>query len=192
MELVIASTNSHKVLELREIFRELMPELSLLSLFDFPSYTPPKDEGGSLQERARNKALHAAVSLNKCSLVEQCQLVIPSFGPITYDGTSVVSQTKKILEAMTFKSDLERAAYLESCVSIATPKGDCKEARASTEGMISEKERGVGNGDFDTIFIKYDYSKTLAELSPSTRVRISQRRKAVEKLLHFLHHALPH
>src|SRR5262245_9758706 len=144
MELVIASTNSHKVLQLREILKELMPEASLLSLFDFPHYTLPPDNTESQQACARQRALHAASSLKKVCLVEQWQLIIPSLGTMQKESTSIVSQTKKILEALERKNEHERTAYLESAICIATPQGAFKEAIARTEGMIAENERGKG------------------------------------------------
>ena len=51
------------------------------------------------------------------------------------------------------------------------------------EGLIAEEERGKITFEFDTIFIKYDYSKTIGELPPSVKSRVSHRRKAFEKIL---------
>lgn len=194
MELVIASHNTHKVLQLREILKELAPRLTVLSLFDFPHYKMPAgDLAASFAENAKAKAEHAALALQKCCLAEQWGLILPSVPdalltifssePGASHAQLLVSQTKKILAALEKKSEYERTAYLESCVAIATPECKLREAIGRTEGFIAEGERGKGSFEFDTIFVKHDYMKTLAELSPSVRSRISHRRKAVDKLI---------
>lgn len=197
MELVIASSNTHKVLELREILKELAPNLQILSLFDFPQYKlPANDPALSFAQNAKSKAEHAANALQKPCIAEQWALVIPSLAeqaaalfyaePGASYAQILVSQTKKIIAFLANKKEFERTAFLESCVACATPQGKIREAIGRTEGEIAEAERGKGASDFDTIFIKHDYMKTLAELSPSVRSRISHRRKAVEKLIGFL------
>jgi XTP/dITP diphosphohydrolase len=194
MELVIASHNTHKVLQLREILKDLAPSLTVLSLFDFPHYKLPENSRDArLAENAKAKAEHAAKALQKCCLAEQWGLILPSVpdasssifsqDPGASHAQLLVSQTKRILAALAGKSEFERTAYLESCVAVATPQGKLREAVGRTEGSIAEAERGKGSFEFDTIFVKHDYMKTLAELSPSVRSRISHRRKAVDKLI---------
>jgi len=204
MELVIASSNTHKISHLREILHQLFPHIQILSLFDFPHYSLPiDDETKTAAEQAKIKALDAAKALKKPCLAEQWRLFIPSLGEnqkILFAKQSgnysqqVVCETKAILEALTtFKTDLERAAWLESVIAVATPTGTVKEATGRTEGTIAEQERGDVSFDFDSLFIKHDYSKTLAELPSTTKARISHRRKALEKLAPFLDsHALSH
>lgn len=196
-ELVIASSNSHKVLQIREFLKELVPHVTLLSLFDFPEYClPAYDPAKSFQENACIKAQDAASNLNRWAIAEQWGLVIP----VLQEQTStifgneqnltpaqlLVSQTKKILALMKGKSEYERAAFLESCVACASPSGKLKKGIGRVEGSITDSERGKGSFEFDTIFVKHDYMKTLAELSESVRSRISHRKKALEKLIGFL------
>lgn len=197
MEIVIATSNTHKVLQLREILKELAPKATLLSLFDFPQYRlPPHDMQKSFAENAKIKAQDAASTLGKCCLCEQWGLVIPAFNDAvkaifakelgTRYAQALVAQTKLILALLAGKGEYDRMAYLESCVACVTADGKVREATARTEGYIADEERGKGNFGFDTIFIKHDYMKTLAELSPSVQSRISHRRKAIEKMLGFL------
>jgi XTP/dITP diphosphohydrolase len=189
MELVIASSNTHKVLQFREILKDLKSNLHVLSLFDFPHYKLPAfDSSISFAENAKLKANHAATALQKNCLAEQWGLVIPALAGIEttlFEQTGHVKQTKKILSALEGKKEYERMAYLESCIACATPQGTLKESIGRAEGQIAETERGKSSSDFDSIFIKHDYMKTLAELPVSVRLRISHRRKALEKLIGF-------
>jgi len=189
MELVIASTNSQKVYQIREVLKELVPHATLISLTSFADYTPPAhDPDKSILENAKIKAHHAAKALGKCCLAEQWGLILPSLGEKAkelFRNPSTIIQSKEILNALQAKLEHERSAYIESSIVCATPSGKERQGVGRTEGFIAESERGKGSSDFDAIFIKHDYMKTLAELSPSVRSRISPRRKALEKLLGF-------
>ena len=191
MELVIASHNSQKILELRNIFKALAPQIELLTLFDFPSYKRPDVRADSFEENAKQKALHAASQLQKFCLSDDSGIIVPALGKIGQalqrrylnERDSAVQETRKLLEEMAPFHDAEREAYLECAIAIAAPGELKKVVTARTEGTLAEQERGKIMFEFDTIFIKHDYSKTIGELAPHIRARISHRRKAVEKLL---------
>lgn len=187
MELIIASQNSMKVAELREILKELFPQITTLSLFDFQKFTPVGCTHSSFEENATAKALHAATSLQKICLADDSGIVIPSLSQQLYryenNQSLATLRTKKLLEEMQGLNELQRGAYLECCLAIATPQKLERAVSQRIEGLIAEKERGKLTFEFDTIFMKYDYNKTLGELTPSVRNRISHRRKALEKLL---------
>lgn len=191
MEVVIASHNSHKVQELRNCLKEIAPTLQVLSLFDFPAYAPAMTENDLFEENAKVKALHAAAFLQKTCLADDSGIVVPALAKVGAQFTrryqhaeqTARIQTKKLLEEMSALSGLERHAYLECSLAVATPQGEVKAVNQRSEGIIADSEKGKLTFEFDTLFIKHDYSKTLGELAPSVRMRISHRRKALEKLL---------
>ncbi len=189
MEIVIASSNTQKVFQIREVLKELAPKACILSLFDFPEYKlPAYDNTKTTAENALLKAQHAACQLQKCCLSEQWSLLLPTLGDKSkslFETDTTSMQTKNILNALAGKNEHERSAYIESSVACVTPDGKERVATGRTEGFIADSERGKGSNDFEAIFVKYDYMKTLAELSPSVRSRISPRRKALEKLIGF-------
>jgi XTP/dITP diphosphohydrolase len=190
MELIIASQNSHKVAELREILKELFPSLSIRSLFDFQKFTQQDAVYGSFEESAAAKALHAAKTLNAICLADDSGIVIPALsqhgGSLRrYENNQslITARTKKLLEELQGLNELQRSAYLECSLALATPQKLERVVSQRIEGLIAEKESGKLTFEFDTIFIKYDYNKTLGELPQSIRNRISHRRKALEKLI---------
>jgi len=191
MELVIASLNSHKVLELRELLKALSPSIQVLSLFDFPHYQKPEDEYTTSEEAATKKAQHAATTLQKVCLADHSGIVIPALQKkgsqschLNLKSTDTAShQTKTLLQEMSGLKELERAAFLECSLAVSSPNGFYKAITQRSEGFIAEEERGKITFEFDTIFIKHDYNKTLGELSPSVRNRSAHRRKALERLL---------
>jgi non-canonical purine NTP pyrophosphatase (RdgB/HAM1 family) len=192
MELSIISTNASKASEIKESLKELAPNLAIQTLFDFPSYTPPHDIAGEeLMQRALRKAQHASVATQTVCLVEQWSLQIPSLQEealkTIFSEPLQNSQIRAILLALKGKAhESERLAYLESHVAVFTPTGTHKLVTARLEGWIAEKEEGRSPRDFDSIFVKHDYKKTLAELTPSVRRQVSCRRKALERIASFL------
>ncbi len=188
MQLIVASTNTQKVLQLKSMLKELRPTLEIRSLFDFPQCRPEANFDHSPLDRACHIASTAASALSLTCLSEQWQLVIPSLAnkPVFAPGASCAAHTKCILGLLENAQDFERSAYIESSICCANPAGKIYKATARIEGLIAETERGKASVDFENIFIKHDYQKTLAELSESTRWRISARRKALEKLSIYL------
>jgi XTP/dITP diphosphohydrolase len=195
MELVIASKNTEKVRELRSLLKELMPELTVRSLIEFPDFKEGKKRSKTFEENSLEKAVYAAKELQRPCIADDSGLVIPSFGDSKESmkrkekqpkGTRL-PDTKKLLGDLGPEEEKDRSAFLECALSFATPdKGHIKTVSARMEGTIATREKGPASFDFTSLFMKNDYSKTLAELPPSVLSRISHRRKALEKLFPFL------
>ena len=192
MELIIASHNTHKVQELREGLKIIAPHIQVLSLFDFPAFQKNEViQNGSFEENALQKAVKAALALNKICIADDSGIVVPALGKggialqRRHEGArdSAIKQTKALLQELKGLEGMERQAYLECSLAIAAPNGEKKAVTQRCEGFLAEEERGKITFEFDTLFIKHDYNKTLGELSQSVRSRISHRRKALEKLM---------
>lgn len=189
MELVIASNNLHKVHELREM-TQTVPELIVVSLHQFPDFTLPPEKNFSFQKNAEAKALYAAKTLNKTVLADDSGLVIPVLGDTAgsfqrrYDNETKTDAERvtALLQLMEDKEELARTAYMECCLTLATPEKIQKTTSAKCEGFLAKQERGRNGFGYDSIFIKHDYDKTFAELEDSIRIRISHRRKAFDLL----------
>ena len=167
--------------------------VDLYSLSNFPDYKLPEEKGKTFLENASLKARHAAKKLKKWVIADDSGLVVPSLsgkpGVITarYAGAKATDKDnrRKLLTAMEGLSELERAAYFECCLVLASPDGTIKKSVSGIcEGLILEQERGNNGFGYDPLFIKHDSMKSFAELDESTKNRISHRSKAFEKILH--------
>lgn len=189
MQLVIASTNMHKIREFRAMLKALR-KFDILSLHDFPHYVPAEEVGDSFEEIASKKALHAAAALGKIVLADDSGLVVPALGgapgiySARYAGVDATDKENrlKLLAEMEDLQETDRYAYLECCLALATPDSLKKCAKGTCEGIILTQERGSNGFGYDSIFLKHDYSKTFAELEEDTKNRISHRRKAFDKM----------
>lgn len=193
MEIVLASTNLHKIRELREMLK-IFPHLDVLSLHNFPQYVPPAEVGKNFKENAILKAEHASKELQKMVLSDDSGLVVPNLGGLpgvnskryAGDDATDAENRHKLLEALQGKKEHERTAYFECVLAISRPSHKIKCFSAICEGMIANDERGRNGFGYDPLFIKNDYDKTFAELDEATKNRVSHRRKAFEKLMVFL------
>lgn len=189
MQLVIASTNIHKIREFRAMLKALR-KFDLLSLHDFPHYVPAEEIDESFEEIASKKALHAAAALGKLVLADDSGLVVPALNgapgvlSARYAGVDATDKENrlKLLAEMKDLQETERFAYLECCLALAAPEGLLKCAKGICEGIILTQERGSNGFGYDSLFLKHDYSKTFAELGEVTKNRISHRRKALDKM----------
>jgi len=199
IELVIASTNIHKVREFKAMLKS-NPLWDLRSLRDFPDYVQPPETGATFEENATLKAVHAAKTLNRWVIADDSGLVVPALGgiPGVYsarfagDNATDLDNRKKLLEKMQHLLEEDRHAYFECCIALASPDGLEKCTRGICEGSLELKDKGGSGFGYDPLFVKHGYSKTFAELEETIKNRISHRRKALDKLLVFLENVLPH
>ncbi len=204
MELVLASTNLHKIREFKDMFRSL-PHIELLSLSQVGACEMPEETGQTFKENAILKAEYTAKQLNQWVLADDSGLVVPALrgepgvrssryaGPQATDADN----RKKLLQAMEHLHGPERVAYAECCLALANPAGVVKCVEGICEGYIATEPRGRHGFGYDPLFVKSDYEKTFAEMDESIKNRISHRHKAFERLLNFLEtlkeqHALLH
>jgi XTP/dITP diphosphohydrolase len=190
MEIVIASSNLHKIREFREMLKPLA-FLDVLSLLNFPSYQAVPEDGKTFQDNAKRKAEHASCTLQKWVLADDSGLVVPALNGLPgvnsrhYAGEDATDAENrvKLLNAMKSLSGIHRIAYYECCLALASPQGVKKCVSGTCEGIILMEERGRNGFGYDSLFVKNEYDKTFAEIDEATKNRISHRSKAFEKLL---------
>ncbi|CUI15712.1 Nucleoside-triphosphatase [Candidatus Protochlamydia naegleriophila] len=194
MEILLATTNLHKIREFREMCKPFS-HLEILSLHQFPSYIAPVETGKTFKENAILKAEHAAKQLNVWAIADDSGLVVPFLqgqpgiysrryaGPEACDADN----RKKLLQEMArLTTQEDRSAYYECCLAVANSSGLKKCVQGVCEGFILTEAKGRYGFGYDSLFVKNDYEKTFAELDETIKNRISHRRKAFERLAAFL------
>jgi len=190
-QIVIASKNIHKIREIKTILHELLPNLDILSLIDFPEYKPLEEKGESFEENASLKAEYAAKTLGRWVLSDDSGLIVPALAgspgiySARYAGEKATDadNRKKLLSNLAKLSDKDRYAYFECCIALASPEKLIKCVCAKCEGRIEYQEKGGEGFGYDPLFVKHDYNKTFSELKESVKNKISHRRKALDKIL---------
>jgi XTP/dITP diphosphohydrolase len=190
-QLVIASKNIHKIREIKTILHEIMPNLDLLSLIDFPNYKPLKEDKNSFEENAVQKASYAAKELQKWVIAEDSGLVVPALNGepgvlsarYASEKATDADNRKKLIAKLKTVPEKDRYAYFICCMALASPEKLIKSVCAKCEGRVDVKEKGGGGFGYDPIFIKHDYNQTFSQLTERVKNKISHRRKAIDKIV---------
>lgn len=192
-EILLASSNLHKIYEFKEMFR-LLPHIELISIPRESGYIPPEETGQTFKENALLKAEHAAQFFKGWVLADDSGLVVPALQGAPgvrsrrYAGEQATDHEnrQKLLLAMEGLDGDQRFAYYECSLAIANENGVQKSVQGICEGVIAKESKGGGGFGYDPLFFKHDYEKTFAELHSDVKNRISHRRKAFDRLLTFL------
>ncbi|KRK89149.1 nucleoside-triphosphatase rdgB [Lentilactobacillus sunkii DSM 19904] len=183
---MIASQNSHKIIEFEDAFKNTGVTIKSLKHFD---NVPEIDETGStFEENATLKATgimkfsHQAVIADDSGLVVKALNGAPGVHSARYAGDhDDDANNNKLLKEMQNKSD--RSAYFESVLVYLTPEGDKVVASGRIDGEILTARRGNNDFGYDPLFYVPSQQETLAEMTTHDKNMISHRGNAIRNLL---------
>jgi XTP/dITP diphosphohydrolase len=75
----------------------------------------------------------------------------------------------------------KRTARFRCVIAIATPEGDIELCSGECDGIIAFEPKGKRGFGYDPIFYLPELKKTMAELPPEEKNRISHRGRAARK-----------
>lgn len=193
-DLLLATTNRHKVEEYRTIFADL--PYRLLSLSDVALDMDVEETGTTFQQNADLKALAYAHASGMLSLADDSGIEIDALGgePGVYSArflgvqTSYEERFRYILERLRGLPIAQRGARFRCVITIAEPSGYHRSVEGNEEGVIADEPRGTLGFGYDPIFLVPEFGKTHAELSSEEKHRISHRGRAARKARVLLEH----
>ena len=185
MKLIIATRNAHKLEEIHDIFD--FQNLEVLSAFDFPDVPDVVEDGETLEENAKKKAVEIAMATGCWALADDSGLEVdaldgaPGVYSARYAGEhcSYADNNVKLLAALTGKTD--RTARFRTVIALSDPAGSVQTVSGECAGTIIEQQRGTNGFGYDPLFVPDGYSQTFAELPVEVKNRISHRANALHK-----------
>lgn len=187
--IVIASNNSHKIKE----FKEILTEYDIITLNDINYNDEIEENGKSNQENALIKAQTIHNYLESCGknyivIADDSGLCVdslkgaPGVYSARYAGVHGDEQANrdKLLKELEGK---ERTAYFVCAIAIVYPNGDKKTVIGKTFGEITTKEIGSKEFGYDCIFYSNDLNKTFGEASKEEKNSVSHRGRAIKKII---------
>ena len=186
-DLVIATRNKKKK---EEIIRLLgRPGLKIWSLADFPNIAPIEEDGVTFDDNAIKKATVAAKETGMLALADDSGLEVEALGggPGVYSaryagpGANDEMNNKKLLQELKGVPLEKRRARYKCSVALAEPEGNFKITRGECFGLIGMSPKGRTGFGYDPLFIVPKFAKTVAELGPRMKDKISHRAKAVQQ-----------
>ena len=96
-------------------------------------------------------------------------------------GLSDADRYRRLLAELAAIAPEQRTARFRCVIALAIPGGPIYTAEAAVEGLIVDEPRGAHGFGYDPVFFIPDQQRTMAELEPALKNRISHRgRAAVE------------
>ena len=189
MKLVLASSNTGKLAELRELFAGSGIEPHAQSEFGIGDV---EETGLTFVENALLKARHAARISGLPALGDDSGLCVDALGgapglySARYAGAhgDADANIDKLLAALVDVPDERRGAHFHAVLALLRRPDDPQPiiAEGSWHGRILRARRGDGGFGYDPVFFDPELGKSAAELEPALKNRISHRGRALTAL----------
>jgi XTP/dITP diphosphohydrolase len=191
-EVVIATRNSGKLREIRQILAPL--ELRILSLQDFPEIPEILEDGQTFAENAVKKATAVARRTGRMAIADDSGLTVnalegrPGVFSSRYAGENATDADRyqKLLEEMARVPKGRRGAAFICALAVSSPEGKVEIVEGECRGEIASAPRGAQGFGYDPVFFLPELGKTMAEVEPEVKNRISHRARALERLMQVL------
>lgn len=187
-QIVVASTNAHKIKEIAAILKPYGWDVK--SLLDFPNIADVRETGSTFEENAILKATTIAKMLNQPVLADDSGIEVDALNgmPGVLSARWAGSQKNDEANLNLLLSQLadvpaERRTARYVCVAAyADPAGETLTARGEWEGVVATAPVGSNGFGYDPIFYLPDLNKTVAELPEETKDSLSHRLHAFTRL----------
>lgn len=191
-KIFVSTQNQGKLKEIRSILGT--GEFEFISVQTIDGFPDIEETGTSFEENAIIKAEESFKLTGIPSLADDSGLSVdcldgaPGVYSARYAGENADDEVnlQKVLSEIKNFSPPYKARYV--CVlafydgeRLITTRGEC-------EGELIMEKRGNNGFGYDPIFVPEGFNKTMAELNPEIKNKLSHRFKALEKMKeHFLH-----
>ena len=185
--LVIATRNPGKVREILEICADWPVEWVTHETASWPEV---EETGEQYLDNAMLKARAAAEAVGVVALADDSGIEVDALegapGPRSarFAGENATDEEnlRLLIERISQVPAQERAARYRCVAVCAWPAGENVWAEETCEGRLITQPRGTGGFGYDPIFAPLGSDRTMAELPPVEKNRISHRGKALRAL----------
>ncbi|MGE5461234.1 MAG: RdgB/HAM1 family non-canonical purine NTP pyrophosphatase [Solirubrobacterales bacterium] len=191
--LAIASRNRHKLREILTICADWPVEWLTVETHDgpWPDVEEPHD---TYLRNALEKAHAVATALGVPAVADDSGLEVDALGGgpgprsarYAGEGAADADNRRRLLGALKGIPGAGRSARFRCIAAVAWPDGREVHAEGVCEGVLGGKERGGGGFGYDPLFVPEGWDRTMAELEPAEKDRISHRGRAFRALRELL------
>jgi XTP/dITP diphosphohydrolase len=183
--IVLATRNRGKVRELEALVADLPARVQTLD--DYPEVPVLPETGATFEANAVGKATTVARLVGQIALADDSGLEVDALGgapgveSATFLGPAASDDDRNrwVLGRLQGIAEGRRAARYRAVIAVACPDGRVRVFEGTCEGRIIETPRGRHGFGYDPIFLVPAYGRTMAELPPEVKNRISHRAKAL-------------
>ena len=189
-QVVIATKNAGKVREFERLFEKF--DLEVKSLYDYADVEEAEETGDTFEENAIIKAEALSKQIQQIVIADDSGLIVdalngkPGVRSARYAGENKDDEAnmQKVLQGLENVPQEKRTARFYCALAVAFPEEDKKTVivNGTCEGKILEQKRGDKGFGYDPIFYVEEFKRSMAELSPEEKNKVSHRGRALRKL----------
>lgn len=199
VRIVLASRNTHKIVEMRRILTELGLDIELVGTHEFPELPDVEETGTSFVANALLKAREVCAYTGLPAIGDDSGLSVDALNgmPGIYSARWAGTHGKDADNLNLLIAQLDhvpanrRGAAFHCAVAVATPEGDERIVEGIVEGTLIGSPRGTNGFGYDPIFVPTGYEITTAEMSDEEKDAISHRGRALRAIAPVLLELLP-
>ena len=196
-KLLVATHNKGKL----QNFADMLADLNIewLSLDDVGVTQDVEETGTTFRANGLLKARAYAAETGLLTLADDSGLEVDALdgAPGVYtaryggEGLTAVQRYQKLLDAIQQVPTPKRTARFRCVIVLANPAGEILgESEGVCEGQIALKPAGEGGFGYDPVFYVPHLGKTMAQLLPAEKHKISHRGRAVQAIVPLLRQLL--
>jgi XTP/dITP diphosphohydrolase len=190
--LLIATRNEGKLREYDQLLAGL--HISLTYLIEEGITRDVEETGNTFSQNAIQKAREYARISGLLTLADDSGLEVdalhgePGVHSARYAGASATDEDRyRLLLARLKEVPWEqRSARFRCVIAVAQPGGETHTSEGVCEGVIAFAPQGEHGFGYDPIFFLPEHGKTMAELAPEVKNRISHRARAAQGIARIL------
>jgi XTP/dITP diphosphohydrolase len=187
LRLLLATTNKGKAAEYRDLLKGL--DLELVTLDQAGISGEAEENCNTFEGNARSKAEFYAALSGLLTLADDSGLEVDALGgepgvrSSRYAGDKATDPERVnfLLNKLRDIPQDRRQARFKCVIAIAQPGRITQTAEGTCQGFIALDPQGDNGFGYDPVFYLPEYDKTIAELPPEIKNRISHRGRAAVK-----------
>lgn len=186
MELVIASNNKNKIIEITQILGNFFDKL--YSLKDLGIDVEIEETGSTFYDNALIKAKEISRLTKMAAIADDSGLEVDAlnFAPGVYSARYAGIESNDCKNNDLLLKNMEnitnRKARFVSSIVLYYPNGKIVSANGFTEGEILYERKGNNGFGYDPLFYSYDLKKSFGESEQDEKNQVSHRARALAQL----------
>lgn len=192
-QVVLASHNAKKLVELQRILSPLVPGVQVLGLGDVADYAEPAETEATFEGNALLKARAALAATGLPSLADDSGLCVDAlngmpgilsarWSGVPKDQGADAANNRLLLRQLSDVPEGRRGAQFVCVVALCLPNGQTLTERGEMPGRILVEEHGDGGFGYDPLFAADGYEVSTAQLDAAAKDTISHRGKALRAI----------
>src|SRR6478672_6226417 len=195
-DVLLASRNPKKLLEMRRIVAAHVPGLQVLGLDDVAAYDEVPESGATFADNALIKAREGFANTGLPTVADDSGLTVDALNGMPgvlsarwsgHHGDDAANLQLVLDQLADVPGDRRGAAFICAAALVVPPRADTSGTetvvRGHWRGTLARAARGRNGFGYDPIFVPDGDRRTSAELEPAEKDALSHRGRALRALL---------